>query len=321
MFNFEKPNIQIAELSQDKKFARIICEPLERGYGTTLGNSLRRIMLSSLPGYAVSQIKIEGVLHEFSVIEGVKEDVTEIIMNIKDLAIHNKQNTVEDKFATIYRDEEGVVKAGDIDVDPDIDIINKDKVICHLSGKNAKIDMKLLISSGRGYVPSEKNKENLQGIGFIPIDSIYQPVERVNMIIENTRVGNVTDYDRLILEVTTNGTMGADEAISLAAKVMSEHLSLFVDLNENVKSVDVMVEKEEVKNEQSLEMNIDELELSVRSYNCLKRAGINTVEELCKKTPEEMMKVRNLGKKSLQEVLIKLQDMGLKSDIPEDYFK
>lgn len=313
MFDFEKPNIQVVELSEDKKFARIVCEPLERGYGTTLGNSLRRIMLSSLPGYAVSQIKIEGVLHEFSTIPGVKEDVTEIIMNIKDLAIKNTEGfdgITDKKIATIYKEGEGVVTAADIVCDGDIEIENKDKVICHLSGKNTKFDMKLVITGGRGYVPSEKNKENLEGVGFIAIDSIYQPVERVNMIVENTRVGNMTDYDRLILEITTNGTMGADEAVSLAAKVMSTHLSLFIDLNEIAKDVDVMTEKVEVKEETPMTMNIDELELSVRSYNCLKRAGIATVDEITQRTEDEMMRIRNLGKKSFKEIKEKLASIG-----------
>lgn len=319
MFDFQQPEIKIKEISEDKKFARIVCEPLERGYGTTLGNSLRRIMLSSLPGYAVSQIWIEGVLHEFSTIDGVKEDVTEIIMNIKDLAIKNLANTVEDKIVSIYKTGEGIVTAKDIDCDSDIEIVNQDKIICHLAGKNAKLNMKLVISSGRGYIPSEKNKQNLQGVGFIAVDSIFQPVERVNMTIENTRVGNMTDFDRLILDITTNGTMGADEAVSLAAKVMSEHLRLFIDLNEVAKDVDVMSEKIEEKQSVPMDTSIDELELSVRSFNCLKRAGINTIEELCKRTPEEMMKVRNLGKKSLQEVLEKLQSLGLlNGEMPED---
>lgn len=319
MFDFQQPEIKIKEISDDRRFARIVCEPLERGYGTTLGNSLRRIMLSSLPGYAVSQIWIEGVLHEFSTIDGVKEDVTEIIMNIKDLAIKNNANTVEDKIVTIYKTGEGIVTAKDIECDSDIEIINKDKIICHLAGRNAKLNMKLVVSSGRGYIPSEKNKQNLQGVGFIAIDSIFQPVERVNMTIENTRVGNMTDFDRLILDITTNGTMDADEAVSLAAKVMSEHLKLFIDLKEATNDVDVMTEKVDEKPQVALDTSIDELELSVRSFNCLKRAGINTIQELCKKTPEEMMKVRNLGKKSLQEVLEKLQSMGLlNGEMPED---
>ena len=309
MFDFEKPRIEIAEISNDKKFGRFICEPLERGYGTTLGNSLRRIMLSSLPGTAVSQVKIDGVLHEFSSIEGVKEDVTEIIMNIKSLAIKNTGPINETKTAIIDFEGEGVVTAADIKCDPDIEIINKDQVIATLS--NGKLYIELTIQNGRGYVSSDKNKDEELPIGVIAIDSLYTPVERVNLLVENTRVGQITDYDKLILDVFTNGALAPDEAVSLAAKVLSEHLNFFINLSENAKSAEVMVEKEEDDKEKALEMNIDELELSVRSYNCLKRAGINTVEELCNKTPEDMMKVRNLGRKSLEEVLAKLKELGL----------
>ena len=309
MFDFEKPRIEIAEISNDKKFGRFICEPLERGYGTTLGNSLRRIMLSSLPGTAVSQVKIDGVLHEFSSIEGVKEDVTEIIMNIKSLAIKNTGPINETKTAIIDFEGEGVVTAADIKCDPDIEIINKDQVIATLS--KGKLYIELTIQNGRGYVSSDKNKDEELPIGVIAIDSLYTPVERVNLLVENTRVGQITDYDKLILDVYTNGALAPDEAVSLAAKVLSEHLNFFINLSENAKSAEVMVEKEEDDKEKALEMNIDELELSVRSYNCLKRAGINTVEELCNKTPEDMMKVRNLGRKSLEEVLAKLKELGL----------
>lgn len=309
MFDFEKPRIEIAEISNDKKFGRFICEPLERGYGTTLGNSLRRIMLSSLPGTAVSQVKIDGVLHEFSSIEGVKEDVTEIIMNIKSLAIKNTGPINETKTAIIDFEGEGVVTAADIKCDPDIEIINKDQVIATLS--KGKLYIELNIQNGRGYVSSDKNKDEELPIGVIAIDSLYTPVERVNLLVENTRVGQITDYDKLILDVFTNGALAPDEAVSLAAKVLSEHLNFFINLSENAKSAEVMVEKEEDDKEKALEMNIDELELSVRSYNCLKRAGINTVEELCNKTPEDMMKVRNLGRKSLEEVLAKLKELGL----------
>lgn len=309
MFDFEKPRIEIAEISNDKKFGRFICEPLERGYGTTLGNSLRRIMLSSLPGTAVSQVRIDGVLHEFSSIEGVKEDVTEIIMNIKSLSIKNTGPINETKTAIIDFEGEGVVTAADIKCDPDIEIINKDQVIATLS--KGKLYMELTIQNGRGYVSSDKNKDEELPIGVIAIDSLYTPVERVNLLVENTRVGQITDYDKLILDVFTNGALAPDEAVSLAAKVLSEHLNFFINLSENAKSAEVMVEKEEDDKEKALEMNIDELELSVRSYNCLKRAGINTVEELCNKTPEDMMKVRNLGRKSLEEVLAKLKELGL----------
>ena len=309
MFDFEKPRIEIAEISNDKKFGRFICEPLERGYGTTLGNSLRRIMLSSLPGTAVSQVRIDGVLHEFSSIEGVKEDVTEIIMNIKSLSIKNTGPINETKTAIIDFEGEGVVTAADIKCDPDIEIINKDQIIATLS--KGKLYMELTIQNGRGYVSSDKNKDEELPIGVIAIDSLYTPVERVNLLVENTRVGQITDYDKLILDVYTNGALAPDEAVSLAAKVLSEHLNFFINLSENAKSAEVMVEKEEDDKEKALEMNIDELELSVRSYNCLKRAGINTVEELCNKTPEDMMKVRNLGRKSLEEVLAKLKELGL----------
>ena len=311
MFDFERPNIEVAEISEDKKYGRFVVEPLERGYGITLGNSLRRIMLSSLPGAAVSQVKIEGVLHEFSSIPGVKEDVTEIIMNIKSLAIRNNSDTNEPKIAYIEYDGEGVVHASDIQVDQDIEILNPELVIATLNGKDTKLYMELTITKGRGYVGADKNKTEDLPIGVIAVDSIYTPVERVNVTVENTRVGQITDYDKLTLDVYTNGTLIPDEAVSLAAKVLSEHLSLFIDLSENAKTAEVMVEKEDDEKEKVLEMSIDELELSVRSYNCLKRAGINTVEELTNKTSEDMMKVRNLGRKSLEEVLAKLKELGL----------
>ena len=312
MFDFEKPKIEIAEISDDKRYGRFVVEPLERGYGTTLGNSLRRIMLSSLPGAAVSQVKIDGVLHEFSSIPGVKEDVTEIIMNIKNLAIKNDSATNEPKAAYIEFEGEGVVTAADIQVDQDIEILNPDLVIAHLNGgADSKLYMELTITKGRGYVSAEKNKNSELPIGVIAVDSIYTPIERVNVTVENTRVGQVTDYDKLTLDVYTNGTLAPDEAVSLAAKVLNEHLNLFIDLSENAKSAEVMVEKENNEKEKVLEMNIDELELSVRSYNCLKRAGINTVEDLACKTEEEMMKVRNLGRKSLEEVQQKLATLGL----------
>ena len=311
MFEFERPNIEVVEISEDKKYGRFVVEPLERGYGITLGNSLRRIMLSSLPGVAVSQVKIEGVLHEFSSIPGVKEDVTEIVMNIKSLAIKNNSDTNEVKTAYIEYEGEGVVRASDIQVDQDIEILNPDLVIATLSGKDTKLYMELTITRGRGYVGADKNKTEDLPIGVIAVDSIYTPVERVNVTVENTRVGQITDYDKLTLDVYTNGTLVPDEAVSLAAKVLSEHLSLFIDLSENAKTAEVMVEKEDDEKEKVLEMSIDELELSVRSYNCLKRAGINTVEELTNKTSEDMMKVRNLGRKSLEEVLAKLKELGL----------
>ena len=311
MFEFEKPRIEIAEISDDNKYGKFVVEPLERGYGITLGNSLRRIMLSSLPGTAVSQVKIKGVLHEFSSLPGVKEDVTEIVMNIKDLCIKNNSITNEPKVAYIDASGDKVVTAGDIQVDADLEILNPDLVIANLSGPEAKLEMELLITNGRGYVGSDKNKGLDSSIDAIAVDSIYTPVERVNLTVQNTRVGQVTDYDKLTLDVFTNGTLAPDEAVSLAAKVLSEHLNLFIDLSENAKSVDVMVEKEDDQKEKVLEMSIDELELSVRSYNCLKRAGIYTVEELTNKTPDDMMKVRNLGRKSLDEVYAKLKELGL----------
>ncbi len=319
MFDFEKPKIEIAEISEDKKFGRFVVEPLERGYGTTLGNSLRRIMLSSLPGSAVSQIKIDGVVHEFSVIPGVKEDVTEIIMNIKSLAIKNTSDTNEPKTAYIEAEGEVVVTAGDIQADPDIEILNPDQVIATLcGGPDSRLYMELTITNGRGYVSADKNKNDDLPIGVIPIDSIYTPVERVNLSVENTRVGQITDFDKLTLDVYTNGTLIPDEAVSLAAKVLSEHLNSFIDLSEHAKTAEIMVEKEDNEKEKVLEMNIDELELSVRSYNCLKRAGINTVEELTNKTAEDMMKVRNLGRKSLEEVLAKLKELGLSLNQSDD---
>ena len=312
MFDFEKPNIEIAEISEDKKYGRFVVEPLERGYGTTLGNSLRRIMLSSLPGAAVSQVKIEGVLHEFSSIPGVKEDVTEIIMNIKNLAIRNNSASNDPKIAYIEFEGEGVVRASDIQVDSDIEIMNPDLVIANLNGgADSKLYMELTITKGRGYISADKNKSEDTPIGVIAVDSIYTPIERVNLKVENTRVGQITDYDKLTLDVYTNGTIQPDEAVSLAAKVLNEHLSLFIDLSDRGIEAQVMADKPMDPKGKVMDMNIDELELSVRSYNCLKRAGINTVEELCNRTSDDMMKVRNLGRKSLEEVLAKLKELGL----------
>lgn len=310
MFDFERPNITVAEISEDKKYGKFVVEPLERGYGITLGNSLRRIMLSSLPGSAVSQVKVEGVLHEFSSIPGVKEDVTEIIMNIKNLAIKNNSESNEPKIAVIDFEGEGVVKASDIRVDSDIEIMNPNQVIATMS--SGKLYMELTITNGRGYVSADKNKNEELPIGVIAIDSIYTPVERVNVTVENTRVGQITDYDKLTLDVSTNGTLTPDEAVSLAAKVLNEHLTLFVDLSDAGTNVEVLSKKDaKSSSDDILDMSIEELELSVRSFNCLKRAGINSVQELVAKTPDEMMKVRNLGKKSLDEVLAKLKDLGL----------
>ncbi len=318
MLDFERPNIEVAEISADKKFGRFVIEPLERGYGLTLGNSLRRIMLSSLPGAAVSQVKIDGVLHEFTTLPGVKEDITEIVMNVKSLAIRNNSETDEAKVAIVERIGEGVVTARDIRVDQDIEIMNPDQVIATLAGKDAKLYMELTITRGRGYVSAERNKTPDLPIGVIAVDSIYTPIERVNVTVEDTRVGQVTDFDKLTIDVYTNGTIDPDEAVSLAAKVLSEHLSLFIDLSENAKTQTIMATPVSNEKEKVLEMSIEELELSVRSFNCLKRAGINTVEELTNKTSDDMMKVRNLGRKSLEEVLGKLKDLGLSLRSGED---
>ena len=317
-FNFKMPKIQMTEESEDGKYSRFVVEPLERGYGLTLGNSLRRIMLSSLVGTAVSSIKIDGVLHEFSSIPGVKEDVTEIVMNIKQLSIKNNGNSVEPVIAHIDYSGEGVVKASDIKVDPDIEIVNPDLVIAHLNNSDSKLVMELTITNGRGYVSSEKNKKDDMAAGVISIDSIYTPVERVNMSVENTRVGQDTDFDKLTLDIFTNGTIIPEEALSLAAKVLSEHLKVFINLSENAANAEVMGAAEEEEPFNALSMSIEDLELSVRSFNCLKRAGINTVEQLTNKTPDDMMKVRNLGKKSLDEVLLKLKELGLSLSPTED---
>ena len=306
MFDFERPNITVAEISEDKKYGKFVVEPLERGYGITLGNSLRRIMLSSLPGSAVSQVKVEGVLHEFSSIPGVKEDVTEIIMNIKNLAIKNNSESNEPKIAVIDFEGEGVVKASAIRVDSDIEIMNPNQVIATMS--SGKLYMELTITNGS----ADKNKNAELPIGVIAIDSIYTPVERVNVTVENTRVGQITDYDKLTLDVSTNGTLTPDEAVSLAAKVLNEHLTLFIDLSDAGTNVEVLSKKDaKSSSDDILDMSIEELELSVRSFNCLKRAGINSVQELVAQPPDEMMKVRHLGKKSLAEVLAKLEDPGL----------
>ena len=312
MFEFEKPRIEIAEKSQDGTYGRFVVEPLERGYGTTLGNSLRRILLSSLPGAAVSNIKVDGVLHEFSIIPGVKEDVTEIILNLKNLALKNHSESPEPKVGYIEMAGEGTIYARDIKVDSDIEIANPDMPVATLSGgKDSKLNIEITITKGHGYVGADKNKRPDQAIGVIPVDSIYTPVRKVNYSVDNTRVGSVTDYDRLTLDVWTNGTITPDDAVSFGAKILCEHLNLFVNLSEVTKNAEVMTEKEENKKEKVLEMSIEELDLSVRSYNCLKRAGINSVEDLANKTEEDMMKVRNLGRKSLEEVLNKMADLGL----------
>ena len=319
MFDFNKPKIEITELSEDKKFGRFVVEPLERGYGTTLGNSLRRIMLSSLPGAAVSQVKIDGVLHEFSSIPGVKEDVSDIIMNLKSLAIKNHSTDNEPKTAYIECEGKGVVTAADIQADQDIEIMNPDQVMATLSGgPDCKLYIEMTIVNGRGYISSDKNKREDLPINVIAIDSIFTPVERVNIKIENTRVGQITDYDKLTIEVYTNGTIEPTDAVSLAAKVQSDHLKSFINLSDKTSNIQVIAEKPDNTEDKVKEMNIDELELSVRSYNCLKRAGINTVGELCNRTSEDMMKVRNLGRKSLEEVIAKLKELNLSFNLSED---
>lgn len=309
MIEIEKPTIECVELSEDNTYGKFVLEPLERGYGTTLGNSLRRILLSSLPGTAVKWIKIDSVLHEFTTVDGVKEDIVEIVLNLKSLAakIHSDDDT---KILRIDTNEPGVVTAGDIIADADVEILDADMYICTIE-ENASLNMEIALAKGRGYVPAEANKEQGLPIGIIPVDSIFTPVKKVNFAVEATRVGQVANYDKLILEVWTDGTIKPDEATSLGAKIMSEHLNLFINMTEEMSNVEIMVEKEEDKKEKVLEMTIEELDLSVRSYNCLKRAGINTVEELTLKTEDDMMKVRNLGKKSLEEVKHKLAELEL----------
>jgi DNA-directed RNA polymerase subunit alpha len=308
MIEIEKPRIECVEKSDDNTYGKFVIEPLERGYGITLGNSLRRILLSSLPGAAVNTIKIDGVLHEFSTIPGVVEDVTEIILNIKELSL--KLHSDGQKVVYIDEDGEGEVIAADIKTDADVEILNPDLHIATLNG-DSRFYMEITLSKGRGYVSAEKNKQPGQPIGVIPVDSIYTPVRKVNYTVENTRVGQATDWDKLTFEVWTNGSIQPDEAISLGAKILSEHLNLFINLTDKARDTEIMVEKEETKKEKVLEMTIEELDLSVRSYNCLKRAGINTVEDLTNKTEADMMKVRNLGRKSLDEVVQKLKTLGL----------
>jgi len=319
VFEFEKPRIDIADVSENGTYGKFVVEPLERGFGTTLGNSLRRILLSSLPGAAVSRIKIDGVLHEFSTLPGVKEDVAELVLNLKNLAIKSTSDNFDVKTAYIDATGEGVVRAGDIKTDPDIEIMNPDLHLATLSGgSDSKLYVEISITRGRGYVAADRNKLPNQPIGVIPVDSLYTPVKRVNFKVENTRVGQITDYDKLTLEVWTNSTLSPDDSVSLGAKILNEHLNLFVDLSDNAKNTEIMVEKDDSKKEKILELSIEELDLSVRSYNCLKRAGINSVEDLANKTEEDMMKVRNLGRKSLEEVLNKMQELGLELQPSED---
>lgn len=308
MIEIEKPTIECIFSDEDSNYGKFVVEPLERGYGTTLGNCLRRLLLSSLPGAAVTSVKIDGILHEFSTIPGVKEDVTEIILNLKKLAIRlNGENTKRVIINAVGPKE---VTAADIIGDADLEIFNKDLHIATLE-ENATLVMEINLARGRGYVPAEQNKTENTPIAVIPVDSIYTPVRKVNFTVENTRVGQVTDYDKLILEIWTDGSIRPDEGVSIGAKIMQEHLNLFIGLTDCADSMEIMVEKEENQKEKALEMTIEELELSVRSFNCLKRAAINTVEELTFKSEEDMMKVRNLGKKSLDEVKAKLEELGL----------
>ena len=308
MIEFEKPNIECLEVDDTNNYAKFVCEPLERGYGVTIGNSLRRILLSSLTGCAITSVKIDGVLHEFSSIPNVVEDVPEIIVNLKNVRLKFAEN--EEKVMRINFKGEGEVTAGDIITDGTVEILNPDLHIATVS-EGGQLIMELTADMGRGYSPSEKNKKPNQDISVLPIDSIYTPVKKVNYQVKNTRVGQMVDYDKLIIEVWTDGSLKAHEALSLAAKVMTGHLELFIDLSEATKNTQVMIEKEESKKEKVLETSIEELELSVRSFNCLKRAGIATVEDLTNKSESEMMKVRNLGKKSLDEVTAKLHSLGL----------
>lgn len=308
MIEIEKPRINIEALDDSGKYGKFVVEPLESGYGITIGNSLRRVLLSSLPGAAVSFINIRGVEHEFDTIPGVLEDVPEIVLNLKSIVFHMSDD--EPVKVIIEKNGEGEITAGDIQLQPSIQVINPEHHIATLN-EDAKVYIEMTIERGRGYEPSELKKSEISEIGVIPMDSNYTPVRKVNWKVENTRVGQRTDYDRLILEVTTDGSMRADEATSLAAKILTEHLELFIGLTDHVSDVNIMVEKEEDEKEKVLEMTVEELDLSVRSFNCLKRAGINTVEELTEKSEEDMMKVRNLGKKSLEEVVNKLEELGL----------
>ena len=315
MIEFEKPNIECLEINDDSNYAKFVCEPLERGYGVTIGNSLRRILLSSLPGSAITSVKIDGVVHEFSTIPNVVEDVPEIVINLKNVRLKTFDN--EEKMIRIDFKGEGEVTAADIITDSSVEILNPDLHIATVS-EGGHLKMEMTVEKGRGYNSAAKNKKPNQDISVLPIDSIYTPVKKVNYSVENTRVGQMVDFDKLIIEVWTDGSLKADEALSLAAKVMTGHLEIFIDLSEATKNTQVMVEKEESKKEKVLEMSIEDLELSVRSFNCLKRAGISTVEDLANKTEEDMMKVRNLGKKSLDEVTHKLRSLGLDFAKEED---
>ena len=310
MLDIEKPRIEVLE-TKGIIYGKFVIDQLNRGFGTTLGNSLRRVLLSSLPGAAVSNIRVDGVLHEFSHLPGVKEDITEIVLNLKNLALKHVGESNEPKTAYIEASGTGIVKAGDIRFDADVDVMNPELVIATMDGDDAKLYIEMTIKKGQGYVGADKNKSADHAIGLIPIDSIFTPVRKVNFTVEQTRIGDVTDFDKLTIEVTTNGTITPSEALCMGADILTEHFGLFTDLSARADSSDVVVDREESQREKMMEMSIEELDLSVRSYNCLKRAGINTVEDLANKTEEDMMKVRNLGRKSLEEVLNKMAELGL----------
>ena len=311
MLNFEKPIYKITEYVENKNYGKFELEPLERGFGTTLGNALRRVMLSSMPGSAIVAVKIDGVMHEFQTLEGIIEDVTTIVLNLKNVVVKN--NTDEDQILKLYSDKEGVVTAGDIETSGEVEIINKDQEIATIA-KGGKLDMELIVANGRGYVPSNENKKYIenQKIGFIPIDALYSPIERVSYFVDNARVGQDASYDKLIMEVFTNGSLRPEEAMALSAKIMIEHLNIVTDLSEIADVTGIMNAKQEDSKLKKLETSIDDLDFSVRAYNCLKRAGVNTLGDLTAKSDVEMMKIRNLGKKSLKEVIDKIKDMGLR---------
>ena len=311
MLNFEKPVYKITEYIEDKNYGKFELEPLERGFGTTIGNALRRIMLSSMPGSAIVAVKIDGVMHEFQTLPGVVEDVTSIVLNLKNVVVKN--NSSEEKTLKLYSDKEGVVTAADISEDPEVEIVNKDQVIATIA-KGGKLDMELIVANGRGYVPSQENKKYIenQKIGFIPIDALYSPIERISYEVDNARVGQDASYDKLIMEVFTKGSIRPEEAMALAAKIMIEHLNIITNLSEIADVTGIMNAKQEDSKLKKLETSIDDLDFSVRAYNCLKRAGVNTLGDLTSKSEVEMMKIRNLGKKSLKEVIDKIKDMGLR---------
>ncbi len=310
MLNFEKPIYKITEYVENNNFGKFELEPLERGFGTTIGNALRRVMLSSMPGSAIVAVKIDGVMHEFQSMDGVVEDVTTIVLNLKNVVVKNHSN--EDKVLHLSVNEERIVTAADIEADADIEIINPDQVIATLS-KGGKLDMEMIVSNGRGYVPSNENKKYVEGnIGYIPIDALYSPIERISYDVDNARVGQDASYDKLIMNVTTNGSVRPEEAMALGAKILIEHLNIITDLSEIADVTGIMNAKQEDSKLKKLETSIDDLDFSVRAYNCLKRAGVNTLGDLTEKSELEMMKIRNLGKKSLKEVMDKIKDMGLR---------